>query len=113
MKNSKELLQEIQDTMNSFGKVNSEAMEGFKKFMDASKQDGVLSKKMKEIIGVALSVSKQCEWCVALHIRQALQAGATKDEIMEACLVAAMMGGGPSLMFTKNVLQALEDFTKK
>lgn len=112
MKNSKELLKEIQKTMKSFGKVNPSAMEGFQKFMGASKEDGALSKKTKELIGVALSVSTQCEWCVALHVKNALEEGATKDEIMEACLVASMMGGGPSLMFTSRVLKALEDFTE-
>ncbi len=112
MRNSKELLQEIQNTMNSFGKVNPAAMEGFQKFMGASKEDGVLSKKVKEIIGVALSVSKQCEWCVALHVKNALEEGATKEEIMEACLVASMMGGGPSLMFTANVLKSIKDLAE-
>jgi len=112
MKNSKELLKEIQKTMKSFGKVNPSAMEGFQKFMGASKEDGALSKKIKEIIGVALSISKQCEWCVALHVKNALEAGATKNEIMEACLVAAMMGGGPSLMFTTNVLKSIKELSE-
>ncbi|MBD3212017.1 MAG: carboxymuconolactone decarboxylase family protein [Candidatus Lokiarchaeota archaeon] len=112
MRNSKELLREIQNTMNSFGKVNPAAMEGFQKFMGASKEDGALSQKVKEIIGVALSVSKQCEWCVALHVKNALEEGATKEEIVEACLVASMMGGGPSLMFTANVLKSIKDLAE-
>jgi AhpD family alkylhydroperoxidase len=98
--------------MKEFGETSREAMNGFKKFMGGSKKSGALSKKMKEIIGIALSVSSQCEWCVPFHVKNALDEGATKQEIMEACLVAVMMGGGPSLMFTKKVLEAIEDLSK-
>ncbi|MBD3195733.1 MAG: carboxymuconolactone decarboxylase family protein [Candidatus Lokiarchaeota archaeon] len=112
MKTTNDLLQEMQKTMETFGEVNPTAMQGFKKFMGGSKEDGALSKKMKEIIGVALSVSRQCEWCVALHVKNALQEGATKEEILEACLVAAMMGGGPSLMFTANVLKSIKELSE-
>jgi len=111
MKNTKDLLQEIQETMKALGETNREAMNGFKKFMGGTKQEGALSKKTKELIGVALSVTKQCEWCVPFHVKNALEEGATKEEIMEACLVAVMMGGGPSMMYVQNVIKALEDLT--
>ncbi|MEJ2248503.1 MAG: carboxymuconolactone decarboxylase family protein [Candidatus Lokiarchaeota archaeon] len=111
MKDAKDLLKEIEETFQEYGQINPEAMNGFKKFMSKTKEDGALSRKMKEIIGVALSVSRHCEWCVPFHVKNALDAGATKQEIMEACLVAVMMGGGPSLMFTKKVLEALEDLS--
>lgn len=41
------------------------------------------------------------------------QCSATRNEIMEACFVATLMGGGPSLMYTQLVMKAIDDYTRK
>ncbi|HDN82781.1 MAG TPA: carboxymuconolactone decarboxylase family protein [Candidatus Altiarchaeales archaeon] len=75
-------------------------------------EDGALPSKTKRLIALALAVATGCEWCIALHTKGALDAGATKDEIIEACFVAVLMGGGPALMYTQLVLKAIEEFKK-
>ena len=47
-----------------------------------------------------------------LHVKYALEAGATREEIIEASMVAGTLDGGPALMFTNYVLKALDDFEK-
>jgi AhpD family alkylhydroperoxidase len=108
--NMNEYLQNVNQTFKTLGTKNQKAIKNFQKFMGAVKKDGALSTKMKELIGIALSVQKQCKHCVALHVKNALDQGASEDEIIEACMTAVMLGGGPSLMFTSYVLKALEDF---
>ncbi len=105
-------LEEISDTMQKLAKINPDAFRGFKDFMGAAKQEGALSHKVKELIGVALSVVRQCEWCVPFHVKNAFDAGATKEEMIEATWIAVMLGGGPSLMFARRVLEAIEDLSK-
>ncbi|MHA1745097.1 MAG: hypothetical protein ACTSWW_03790 [Promethearchaeota archaeon] len=39
--------------------------------------------------------------------------GATRTEILEACMVAVSMGGGPSLMSTIPVIEAIDEFFTK
>ena len=109
--NMVEYLQTAHKTLQSLGQANPSAMKGFQEFMGSIKKEGVLSTKTKELIGVALSVSKQCKFCVAWHVKNALDNGATREEIIEATMVAATLGGGPDLMFTKYVLKALDDFS--
>ena len=58
-------------------------------------QDG----KNKSLIGVALAISSQCTWCIATHVKTAVDAGASKAEIVDAAMMAVMMGGGPKLMY--------------
>jgi alkylhydroperoxidase/carboxymuconolactone decarboxylase family protein YurZ len=41
-----------------------------------------------------------------------MEQGATREEILEACQVAAAVGGGHSLMSTHLALKAVDDFTK-
>jgi AhpD family alkylhydroperoxidase len=101
-----------QSSLQALGHLHPEAMKGFQEFMGAAKKDGVLSAKTKELIGIALSIAHQCKFCVAWHVKRALEKGATRDEIIEASLVAGTLGGGPSLMFTHYVLKALDDFEK-
>ena len=62
------------------------------------------------LVSIGIAVSKQCHWCVAYHVHQALEAGATEEEIIETCLVATLMGGGPALMYAQLVFKAIEDF---
>ncbi len=112
MENMKSLLDEVNASIGFLSKEHSEYMAAFGKFMEVVEKDGALPKKTKEIISVALAVIKQCKYCIAFHVHNALEAGATKDEIIEACFVASLMGGGPSLMYTQLVFKALEEFKK-
>ncbi len=100
------------NALQTLGKAHPDAIKGFQEFMGSVKKDGALSTKFKELIGIALSIAKQCKFCVAWHVKRALEAGATREEIIEACMVAGTLGGGPALMFTNYVLKALDDFKK-
>ena len=110
MGKSKERLEEIGQVFSALAKINVQAVRNYRNFINEVNKDGALSTKIKELIGIAVAISKQCEFCVPRHVKGALENGATKEEIMEASLVAAKMGGGPSVGFIKYVLDALEDF---
>jgi AhpD family alkylhydroperoxidase len=70
----------------------------------------VLDTKTKELIALAIGVSKLCDGCIAHHTAGALKAGAGRDEIIEALGVAIMMGGGPSVVYATHALQAVDQF---
>ena len=65
---------------------------------------GALDKKQKELIGVAGSVITRCEPCLSHHVRDALAAGATKQQVIEAAAVGVNFGGAPSFVFCYSVL---------
>lgn len=87
-----------------------EAMEGFNAFMNGVEKVGALDGKTKELIALALSVKAQCTWCIAIHGKKCLALGATREEMIEAAMVAAFMGGGPALMYVKIVQDTIEEF---
>jgi AhpD family alkylhydroperoxidase len=71
-------------------------------------KDGQLSKKQKELIAIGISVVIDCESCMEWHIKQALDDGATENEIIESIEVGIEMSGGPgtaSARFAMNVLE--------
>lgn len=111
--NAKEKVGAIMKHMQNMGQINPEWMESFQNFMQQTKKEGALSNKMKELIGIALSVKGQCDRCIAWHVQKALTAGATKEEIVEASLVAVVMSGGPGLMYMEDVMKAIEDLSEE
>ncbi len=71
-------------------------------------KDGALTKREKELIAVGISVVINCESCMDWHIHQALQSGATDQQIIEAIEVGIEMGGGPATVSARFALKVLE-----
>lgn len=70
--------------------------------------EGHLGKKSKELIAFGISICNNCESCMEWHLKQALDSGATREEIIEAIGVAIEMGGGMATVparFAMNVLE--------
>ena len=72
-------------------------------FYEACKEKGVLDKKTKELLMAAMASVFRCPHCTEEHIRGALKAGASKAEITEALLIAALEGAGTQLAWNKDV----------
>lgn len=77
----------------------------------AATAPGALDTKTKELIAVAIGVAKQCEDCIGFHVKAAVMAGATRDEISDTIGMCVYMGGGPSLMYGAKALAAFDEFT--
>ena len=73
-------------------------------------EDGALSPKMRELIALAIAVSKQCDGCIAAHARRAAQHDATTQEVAEAIGVAILMNGGPGTVWGPRAYAAFEEY---
>jgi len=77
----------------------------FANFYEACRNEGVLDKKTKELLMTALACVFRCPHCTEEHIQGALDAGASKEEITEALLIAAVEGAGTQLAWNKEVFK--------
>jgi AhpD family alkylhydroperoxidase len=77
---------------------------------DSALADGVLSRKIKELIALAIGIAGCRGDCIACHIHDALKAGARRQEILEVIDVAVLMGGRPAMICACDALVALEHF---
>ena len=75
--------------------------------------DGALSKKHKELTGLAVSVVQGCESGMQWHAEQARVAGATFEELLETIEVAIELGGGPAVVASRFVLEVMESIGVK
>lgn len=112
MKTNSEKLKEIKELIGKLEKDIPSQIGAFNKFMMATETSTVIDKKNLELINLALGIAAQCEWCIALHVKNAADAGATKEEILEAAMQAVLMHGGPALMYMIPVEHAIEEFIK-
>ncbi len=85
-----------------------EMINGFMAFFGKVMGDGAMSVKEKEMVALGIALGIQCEPCILLHVKKCLDAGVTKEQILEVCGVAAMMAGGPGFTHAPMVMDALE-----
>jgi AhpD family alkylhydroperoxidase len=69
--------------------------DAFLKFDQAAfREDGVIPIKTRHLIALAVAMSTKCPYCIDTHTRGAAGAGASKEEVVEACWVAAAVEAG-------------------
>ncbi len=110
MKNYPKHYEQLVQQMGKLGQAIPNTMTSFSKLHKSSLADGVLNPKTKELIALGIAITVRCDGCIAFHVHDAMKAGATKEEITETIGVAIMMGGGPSVVYGCEALEAVEQF---
>jgi AhpD family alkylhydroperoxidase len=105
MKNRTEQLNEFLNGLNEMGREAPGAVGAFMGLLKGCYAPGALDLKTKELISVAIGCYNRCEYCIVYHANEALKAGATRGEIIEAAMVSVAFGGGPSIAYAVTVLR--------
>jgi AhpD family alkylhydroperoxidase len=77
---------------------------------NAAMGDGALPARVKELIALAIAVTRECDGCVLAHARGAVRRGATAQEVAETMGVAIVMNGGPGTVWGPRAYAAFEEF---
>jgi len=81
-----------------------QVMKAFWAFDRAAVAEGAIPVKYKELIAVAVALTTQCPYCIAIHSGNARKAGATEAELVEAAMVAAALRAGGAVTHTTHPL---------
>ncbi|WP_101843312.1 carboxymuconolactone decarboxylase family protein [Halobacillus sp. Marseille-P3879] len=98
-------LQEYKHGMGVFSEKMPHVSHAFSEFSEACFREGELSKKAKQLMALSISVVAQDEYCIVYHTKGCIDQGATEQELMEACGVAAAFGGGAALSQAVTLVQ--------
>jgi AhpD family alkylhydroperoxidase len=60
----------------------------------AERGDGTIPAKYRELISVAVALTTQCAYCIDAHVKNAVESGATREEIAETVFIAAALRAG-------------------
>lgn len=89
-----------------------EVGKAFHELSKAATAEGALDPKTKELIAVSISITARCDDCVAFHVGAAVRHGASREEMLETIGMAIYMGGGPSLVYGAQALEAYQQFAE-
>src|SRR3954469_9120906 len=56
-----------------------------------AREDGAIGRKYRELIALSVACTTQCPYCIEVHTKGAKNAGATREEVSEAVLIASAM----------------------
>jgi AhpD family alkylhydroperoxidase len=74
--------------------ATKEADAFFNRKHTAERGDGAIPRKYRELISIAVALTIQCAYCIDAHIRNAVEAGATREEIAGTVFIAAALRAG-------------------
>jgi len=83
---------------------------GYKQLHDSALGGGALDARTKELIALAIAVSKECDGCIAAHAHAAVSRGASPAEAAEAIGVTFLMNGGPATVYGARAFAAFQEF---
>jgi AhpD family alkylhydroperoxidase len=98
--------QQLLATIGEMGKLSPDTVRGYGQLSEAGTKTGRLDAKTRELIALAVSVTRQCDGCITVHTDAAIKHGATREEIMEALGVAITVNAGATLVYSARVLDA-------
>ncbi len=97
---------QIVSTIGEIGKLSPGTVHGYAELSNAGSKTGVLDAKTRELIALAVAVTRQCDGCITVHTDAAVKHGATREEIAEALGVAVAVNAGAALVYSARVMDA-------
>lgn len=89
------------DDLKRLGEFKQLAPTEFSAFVEFDKivgrDGGAIPRKYRELIAIAVACTTQCPYCLDVHTRSAKRAGATREEVTEAALLAAALRAGAAV----------------
>ena len=107
MPDTAEKLKAAQRRIGLLAKASPDLFGGFARVSKVAATAGTFSAAQKELMAVAIAVSKGCEDCIVYHVDAAMKHGAKEAELIEALEVAIEMGGGPAVMYGAKALEIM------
>ena len=111
----REMLNDFVNGLDEFSKMDAtkSSIEGFMGLLETTYTEGALDVKTKELISIGIATYSRCLYCIVYHTYKALEAGATRDEILQAAMVSVAFGGGPSMAYSVTLLKkSIDEFEK-
>jgi AhpD family alkylhydroperoxidase len=90
----------------NLGKKAPAAMKAFQSLDTEALADGAIPKKYKELMAIAVALTTQCPYCLEIHKKHAVAAGATPEELAEVTFVAAALRAGAAIVHGTHLMES-------
>lgn len=112
MGHNHDLLKDLGNSNMDLRSYIPEVFAGFGQMHKAALAEGTLDAVTKELLALAISISSECDGCIASHARGAARKGAAPEAVAETIGVAIMMTGGPGTVYGPRAWEAFKEFAE-
>ena len=106
------LYNQFMEMLGKFREAHPGLMAAEDTVRDVVYKDGTLSGKVKRLMALSVALRAGCVPCILGQTMRAIEAGATKAEVLEVISVATVMGGGIAGASMWRVVKVLEELGK-
>jgi len=75
-------------------------------------EEGALSSKVKELLGLVASLVLRCDDCITYHVIRCVEEGVSDGEFFEAFNVSLVVGGSITIPHLRRAVERLEECRK-
>ena len=93
---------------SDIGKNRPKLWQKFLAWYNATQEEGALTRREKQLIGLGVSVALQCPYCIDAYTQGCLESGSNMDEMTEAIQVSSAIRGGSALIHGLQVRNAVD-----
>ena len=105
------LIDDLNAAIGTLREGAPEPMRGFSHLAREALKPGALDVKTKELIAIGIAIAARCDGCVGFHVKAAIKAGASREEVLETVSMAIYMGAGPSMIYAAETLRAYDELS--
>ena len=105
----KKTLDEFDSLMKDIAKTIPEQYKAFISEKQTVTKAGKVDEKTKWLLLLVSSVTQRCPVCIPRAVKHCLLSGWTKEEMLEACMVAVLVGGSSAMTYVTLVCKTIED----
>jgi AhpD family alkylhydroperoxidase len=109
MEHSHEVREELRQPALELRGLIPDVMKGYATLAGAAMSDGELSGAVKELVALAIAITRECDGCIVSHARGAARQGATRQQVAEMVGITIMMNGGPATVWGPRALRSFDE----
>lgn len=109
---AKTLLKQFNESMVDIRRTVPKEYDVFMKEKEVITAGGKVPEKTKWLLLLVASVTQKCPVCIPRAVQHCLDSGWSKEEMLEACMVAVLVGGSSAMTYVAFVDQAIAQLQK-
>lgn len=107
--NPKETLDEFNKLMLDIEKTIPEQYKAFINEKTAITKKGRIDEKTKWLLLLVSSLTQRCPVCIPRAVKRCIDAGWAKEEMLEACMIAVLVGGSSVMTYVTLVTKSINE----
>ncbi len=106
---SQKTMKEFERLMKTIQKAVPEEYAAFLNEKKVITGTGNIPAKQKWLLLLVSSVTQKCPVCIPRAVKHCIETGWSKEEMLEACMVAVLVGGSSVMTYVTLVAKAIEE----